>query len=263
MITVAAGLATAALARAEQTEFVGIHPHTHRARDGFCYLEVPHVHANAPSARARVLYRVRDDRYYFVADPVAFAYDGPRVAYYGPHPVYHDGYDTPAFCYLDGPHFHATAPVGDKFVLEGNAYWFVGELPPDYVEAKPVLSRVNAVYRPLEYERPQVVVEAPPAGYVGPFVAVGVGVSAPVAVVGAEAEVVLPAPPAVRAGFSIEAIVPGVVIEPHIHNDESVVVYGHGKHQKLKPKKYQVYDDHSHVEVRDHRKPARRLLRRH
>jgi hypothetical protein len=51
----------------------------HPFRGGFCSHHGPHEHDYGPTD-ARV-YRVVDGDYYFVGDPVAFGYEGPKYAY--------------------------------------------------------------------------------------------------------------------------------------------------------------------------------------
>ena len=137
LVTTAGLTAQADPARADQVSYVGMHPI--HAGGGFCYIEAPHVHVYAPSAKAKVMYRASAEGQYFVGDPVAFQYDGPSYSYYGHHPVDVDvvadveieaGHD---FCYLDGPHYHYFAPEANvDFELKGDAYWYVGVYPPEY-----------------------------------------------------------------------------------------------------------------------------------
>src|SRR5262249_17096487 len=87
----------AAEARAEQVMYMGPHPLGASPSDGYCFIEVPHVHVTAPPPKVRVLYQVNHGEYDFVGDPVPFGYEGPKYAYYGHHPVRVDYYD-------DGPH---------------------------------------------------------------------------------------------------------------------------------------------------------------
>jgi hypothetical protein len=210
--------------------YVGIHP---LDTDIFCYIEAPHQHAVAP-LKANLLYRVHDGHHHFVGDPVAFSYDGPKHAYYGHHPVsvsvvlddwarYPHGEE---YCYLDGAHYHYFEPADPKFVLKGDAYWYVGTLPPAYKKHKRARSRINAVYTDVHYERPVVVVE-PPTGYAG----------------------VVVSGPAVRAGVGVEVVVPEPVIEVdlgfgigfgHVHHDHCGH-HGHWKHKHGKYKKHKKY----------------------
>lgn len=280
-ILVAAAAMTIALAgRAEakkQVKYVGVHPIAADAGGGFCYLEVPHVHVYTP-AKAEVLYREHDGGHFFVGDPVPYGYDGPKHAYYGPHPVHVDVLvdeseldgDEIEYCYLDGPHYHYyTPPPSLKFTVKGGVYYFAGDYPEIYVEEKPRYAKINVIYKPLKYTRP-VVVEAPPPEYHGPVVDVHVYTPAVVvepAVV--EPVIVEPAPAVVGGGVhvtgpavhghvevgiavpSVEVHVPGVIVEEH------VVVHEH-KHKKRKWKHGHGHG-HGHgrgkVKVREHGRP--------
>jgi hypothetical protein len=223
-----------------QVRYIGTHPIVSAEGGGFCYIEVPHIHIYEP-ARPKVLYRMHDDGYDFVGDPVPYGYQGEKHAYVGPHPVVvdldvHAGIEPDdEFCYLEGPHFHEYVPPPElKFAVQADAYWYVGTLPHAYVEARPALVEINAVYKPLVYERPVVVVETPPPGWIG----IEIGVPVPVAV--AEVDIVAPrahvVAPAVEAhavaGFraglevhvptptlSVQLGVPGVIVEEHRHSD--------------------------------------------
>src|SRR5262249_43980541 len=114
----------------------------------------------------QVLYRNHDDGYAFVGDPVPYGYEGPKYAYQGPHPIIlEDG--VTEYCYLEGPHYHPFAPVaGAQFTMKGGVYFYGGHFPQVYYDARPRYARINAVYRPLVYQRPVVVVEPPAAGVV-------------------------------------------------------------------------------------------------
>jgi hypothetical protein len=193
----------------KQVRYVGIHPIARAYGGGLCHIEVPHVHIYAPADL--VQYRDHDDAHYFVGDPVAYGWDGDRTAYYGHHPIYVDAVveaeapGEPVFCYINGPHFHAFAPpmtLNLDWKLDGNAYFYVGTPPPVYVEARPQLVKINAIYQPIEYQRPVVTVEPPSAW---------IGITYPVVVVPAAAAVVVDGPE-VRGG--VEVHVPAVVVRP-------------------------------------------------
>jgi hypothetical protein len=230
-------LATPRSVRAEQVKYVGVHP---TPDGGFCYIEAPHVHIYKPhkdKQKVKLLYRQHEGHYEFVGDPVGHGYDGPRHAYYGHHPVAVDVVAGVAvegaphhieFCYLDGPHHHWYAPPADlEFTVTGGAYWFVGTYPPEYERDRKALVRINAIYRPIEYQRPVIEV-APPPAYHGPIV----DVHAPVVeVVTPAVEVVAPAVEvrgAIRAGIEVHVPVPTVevgvglpgviVIDDHHHH---------------------------------------------
>ncbi len=249
-------------ARADQVAYVGIHP---IPGGGFCHIEAPHVHVYKPyknKRKVKLLYRVHDGHYHFVGDPVAHGYDGPKYAYYGPHPIAVDAvYGAPArgaphhieFCYLNGPHYHWYAPPADlEFTVKGDAYWYVGAFPPAYGKRKKALVAINAVYRPMSYVRPVIEVE-PPAAYVGPVVEVhapAVEVEAVPAVeveavaghvhgpvvhgeVHAGVEVVVPAP-RLEVGLAIPGV---VVVEDHHHPHYKVKHHKRRAKGKVRPHK--------------------------
>jgi hypothetical protein len=148
------------------------------------------------------------------------------------------------YCYLDGPHYHSFAPPVDvvaDFKLEGGAYFYVGTPPPVYVEARPAMVKINAIYEPIVYERPVITVEPPQMW-------IGVRYPAPVA----RAVVVPPPPPRgrVRGGGSVDVYVPGVVVRPpsvniNIGVGVGVGVGGHGHgHGHKKHKKHKKHRGH-------------------
>jgi hypothetical protein len=157
---VAVLMAIAAPAEAKHWKYHSRHPY----KGGFCYIEVAHTHGYAP-VDGRV-YRMVDGEYYFVGDPVAYGYAGPRYAYYGEHPVVEVGihFGEPEYCYLEGPHYHWYAPPPEThFEARSGVYWYVGNFEPVYWRARPRYVVINEVYRPMRYERPAVVVsQAPP-----------------------------------------------------------------------------------------------------
>lgn len=171
---VAAGLpGTARADRGKQTRYIGVHPIAKDHGGGLCYIEGPHVHAyTAPSAK--VQFRDHRGAQFFSGDPVAYGWDGPRHAYVGHHPIYIDavlGEPEPhhEFCFLNGPHFHTFAPppsVSADFRVEGNAFFFIGTPPPTYVEVRPAMVEINALYEPIVYQRPVVTV-TPPQAWIG------------------------------------------------------------------------------------------------
>jgi len=149
-------VAPVADARGKQVAYVGGHP---IPGGGWCEIEGPHVHLYAPE-HATELYRVTGGRYYFVGDPVPFGYHGDKHAYAGRHPIA-VGHDE-AWCYLDGPHYHVFAPPPhDKFVERGGVEWYVGERPRRYRIDEPRYVTINAIYKPLVYARPVIVVAQP------------------------------------------------------------------------------------------------------
>jgi hypothetical protein len=201
--------------------FVGVHPVAPDHGGGFCYIEFPHVHTYEPQ-RADVLYRPHDDGYHFVGDPVPYGYEGPKQAYYGHHPidvdfvVGDDGGHT-EYCYLDGPHYHPYGPAPDaQFTLKGGVHFYAGHFPRVYTEARPRYVKINAVYRPLRYTRPVVVVSPPPE-YRGPVV-----VEEPTTVVvpahagaGVHAEAGVGISAGISIGLpSVHLVAPAVVVDP-------------------------------------------------
>jgi len=200
-------------ARADHlARYAGMHPIAAEYGGGFCYIEYPHVHVYDPQ-KPDVLYRQTDDGYYFVGDPVPYGYEGPKHAYYGPHPIQDELGDV-EYCYIDGPHYHSLPPpvtVAASFKLKGGVYFYDGHFPQVYYDARPRYARINAVYRPLVYARPvvvagpeaAVVVETPPPPAVvvsppqaGVAVEAGVGIHAGVGV-GIGGGVIVGAPPPV------------------------------------------------------------------
>jgi hypothetical protein len=214
-------------AEAKQVKYVGIHPRTGKANGGLCHVRAIHVHPVAP-ASASVLYRVHDGIYFFIGDPVPFGYEGPKHQYYGHHPVTFsvvigkdlaDDQDQVEYCYLEGPHFHFFEPPEDHdFVEKKDVHFYAEEFPPEYEKGKPERSKVNAVYRPIEYARP-VYTEAPPAEYRGPIVEVSVAL--PVPTVGIH----LAVPPVLGVVH---------VHDAHCHDDHHKHKKAHFKHKKFK-----------------------------
>ncbi len=231
--------ASPALADRKQSRYVGIHPVVKSEGGGTCYIEGPHVHVFPAD---KVQYRDHRGASYFVGDPVAYGYDGPKFTYKGHHPIHvhavvgsdgEDGAEDIEYCYLDGPHFHSFAPPeGPEFKVVGDAHFYVAEPPRAYIEARPAFISINAMYRPLVYTRPVVTVEAP-VGWIGAHVDVrGPGV----VVEGRPVTVVAP-----RAGVHVNAEVRIPI--PSVHIDIGVgsrPVFiqgggrGHGKYKKHK-----------------------------
>jgi hypothetical protein len=202
LIALALVLATSAAWAKKQVKYVGIHPIPKAEGGGFCNIEGPHVHIFGAN---KLEYRDHRGMNYFVGDPVAYGYDGPRHAYKGHHPIHVDvvvGDPEPdlEFCYINGPHYHYfTPPPGPEFAVAGDTYFYVQAPPPVYVQARPAMMEVNAVYTPLVYARPVVEVEAP-VGWIG-----------------ARAEFVVAAPAAVVVAPRAEVVAPGVVVDAHVH----------------------------------------------
>lgn len=198
-----------------RVSYLGLHPLPKSDGGGVCYIEGPHVHHFTAD---KLQYRDHGGHHFFVGDPVAFGYDGPRYAYKGHHPIHvHEVLDDDEidveFCFLDGPHYHYFAPpLEADFKVVGETYFFVGAPPKGYVEARPAMVKVNAVYKPLVYVRPTVTVAAP-VGWIGATV------RAPV--------VVRPARPVVHVGAEVH--LPIIVIEERRYKHEH---YKHRKHGK-------------------------------
>lgn len=244
VLAVALLTASAAAGRGRQNRYVGTHPIPASEGGGYCQIEGPHVHVFAPS---KLEYRVHGKDNFFVGDPVAYGYAGPRTAYKGHHPIHvhavvDDDDDDVEFCYIDGPHFHAFAPAPEvkaEFQLAGDAYFFVGDPPPIYVEQRPAMVKINAIYQPLRYERPVITVEPPSAW-------IGVRFGAPAAVVDVRGPDVIVETPRVRTG--IEVVVPapslevnvgigvgvrgGVIVDDHHHRHDNGRHRGHYKGKK-------------------------------
>ncbi len=193
---VGAAFADAKKQPVQQVRYVGIHPIPKSEGGGICYIEGPHVHVYAAD---KIQYRDHRGENYFVGDPVAYGYDGPRHAYKGHHPIHvdavvGDGDPQTEWCYIDGPHYHYFAPPeGPEFRVEGDAYFYVGEPPRAYVAGRPQYMKINAVYAPLVYARPVVAVEAP-VGWIG-----------------ARVEFAAPAPVVVAPGAAV-VVAPGVTV---------------------------------------------------
>ena len=232
-------LTTLAVAGKKQVRYIGIHPIPKAEGGGFCNIEGPHVHVFGAN---KLEYRDHRGHNHFVGDPVAYGYDGPRHAYKGHHPIeVHAVVGTPEpdveFCYLHGPHYHYfTPPEGPDFRLAGEAYFYVGTPPPVYVEARPAMIEINAVYKPIVYARPVIEVDAP-VGWIGLHATygVGMGIVAPVVVAprahvhtpGVVVDVHVPAPTLrVDVGIGIGG---GVHVGGGHH-------HGHHKHKKWKHK---------------------------
>lgn len=206
--------------RGKQVRYVGIHPVPKTDGGGLCYIEGHHVHRYDAD---KIQYRDHRGAHYFVGDPVAYGYDGQRHAYKGHHPIHVSavvGDDAPhdEYCYLNGSHYHYFAPPeGPEFRIAGDAYFYVGEPPRAYIDARPAMMRINTVYQPMAYERPVITVDAP-VGWIGAraeFVGPGAAV-----VVDAPRRGVVVAPP--RAGVTVEAHLPA----PSLRVDVGIGVPG-------------------------------------
>ena len=174
----------------------------------------------------------------FVGDPVAYGWEGPKFAYKGPHPIHVEavtgGDPDVEYCYLTGPHYHYfEPPPGPDFQVVSGAYFYVGDPPQAFVDARPAYVGINAVYEPLVYTRPVIEVAAP-VGWIGaraefsaPGVVVatpGVMVATPGVVVAAPAIVV--APPSIHVGVSV-----GIGVGVGVGVGGGVVVHDRGRHR--------------------------------
>jgi hypothetical protein len=152
-----------------QVRFAGVHPVPKGDGGGMCHIEAPHVHIYKPN---KLEYRVVADNNVFIGDPVAYGWDGEKHAYKGHHPVQVNvvagiGQPTTHYCYITGPHYHSFEPAeGPEFQVVGDAYFYVGEPAPLYLEARPTYIGINATYEPIVYTRPVVTVE-PPSLWIG------------------------------------------------------------------------------------------------
>jgi hypothetical protein len=259
--------ATAGRHHAHQVRYVGVHPIPKKYGGGFCHIRYPHVHVYAaPDAKRD--YRKHGDDLYYVGDPVAHGWDGPRYAYYGPHPVRVDavvgeGPEDTVYCYIKGPHYHVYAPapvVSADFELKDGAYWYVGDPPEVFVHPPPVMAEVNAYYEPIHYDRPVVEVDAAPVGWIGARVdLVGPAVEVHTPVVVEPTPVVVE--PGIRAHVDVglpslsvhvggPAIVvgdrPGVIVVDHRHHHDNGRHRGWYKHERRR-------DHRVRVRTRDHR----------
>lgn len=209
-----------------QVKYVGVHPVPAAEGGGICLIEAPHVHIYAAD---KLQYRQHDGEFVFVGDPVAYGYEGPRYAYQGHHPIdleviVGDDERDIEWCYLDGPHYHLFAPPPQDFVLTGGAYFYVGKPPKAYLDARPALVQINAVYRPLVYARPVITVAAP-AGWIG----------ARVEIVAPRAKIITPVVRVPQPAIWVDVGAPEVIIHDHRHR--------HHKHKHKKYKRYESNDD--------------------
>lgn len=225
----------------KQVRFVGIHPIPKPQGGGVCHIQAPHVHLYG-AMDAKVQFRQHDGWNHFVGDPVAYGWDGDKHAYYGHHPVpvhviVGDDHEDIEYCYLDGPHYHAWAPPPElQLELRGGAYWYVGDFPRAYTEAKVVYDPIDVVYQPIVYERPVIEVSVAPPGWYGAIVV------APGAVVVTPRPVVRPA--RVQAGVEVHVPAPSLRVEVRVPTIQigiggGVIVHdhhdnGHRKHKKYK-----------------------------
>lgn len=195
----------------------GIHPRSAKPDGGLCSIKGVHKHALPPASEA--LFRKHDGVYVFVGDPVPFGFGGQKYRFYGHHPLTMSELgDEQSYCYLNGPHWHTTAPSDTaQYVERESVFYFAGDFPQAYQRERVRFEVGNSFYLSLPYERP-VVQAAPPREYRGPVVEVHLSVPVPVQVR------VQQAPPP-----------PVFVIEERRENKKF-------KHKKLKAKKFKSRD---------------------
>jgi hypothetical protein len=172
------------LARADQPmiKYVGMHPLPPHQGE-FCFIDEIHYHRFLP-VDLRVYLTLKDGGQVYLGDPAWLGYDGPKVGYFGPHPlaVPLAPEAGPLFCYIAGPHYHAVAPAPSPLmVLKDGVYWYLGPPPPVDMQR----SWINEVHAIKGYAPPPVNVAAAPPGYhvfqlggAAPPVAVAAGPSA-------------------------------------------------------------------------------------
>lgn len=147
------------------TKYRGIHPLPPHG-GAFCYLEIPHVHARAPSDM-RVYRTLPNDENVFVGDDVALGYEGEKHAFFGPHPLNKPALPSTEtfYCYIRGAHFHATPPPpGPSFVAKDGVAWYVGQFGPEFERDKHNLWINDSGALP-SYAPPKVTVADAPPGY--------------------------------------------------------------------------------------------------
>ncbi|HTL32180.1 MAG TPA: hypothetical protein VL326_03590 [Kofleriaceae bacterium] len=217
----------------KQVRFAGIHPVPKGEGGGICHIQGPHVHIYAAN---KLEYRMHDDDYVFVGDPMAYGWDGPKYAYKGNHPIQVNavvgGDPDVEYCYINGPHFHYFEPEQPDFKLVGGAYFYVGEPPKAYIEARPQYVGINTYYEPVVYTRPVVEV-APPQGWIG----ARVDIVGPAVVVEAPPPVVVVPP---RPVVEVHVPQPSIEVGIGVHVGGGFVVGGGGpaRHGKFKQKKW-------------------------
>jgi hypothetical protein len=200
-------------AEAAMVQYMSQHPMPRRMGGGFCYIDVPHVHDFGPSDPR--MYRQVDGQYYFVGDPAPFGYDGPRHAFYGPHPIVEANvqFGQPEYCYLQGPHYHWYEPPPEaSFELKGGVYWYTGSYDPVFYRDQPRYVVVNDAYAPIVYTRPVVDIAIAPPAFHAEFLVGGPAW---------RGRVVAAPPPVVQVGVGVGVGVggppPGAVYYEHDH----------------------------------------------
>jgi hypothetical protein len=142
------------------------------AYGGFCHIGVRHFHTYKPEDTK--VFRYDDNTYIFIGDPTAHGWEGPRVSYYGHHPIA-SGWGG-GWCFIGGPHYHFYNTFGSSWSWHGGAYYWAGPwTDPWYLRYRGVYGPIFANYYVgrVGYMRP-VVYAGPPRFYGGPRVTVPV-----------------------------------------------------------------------------------------
>ena len=157
VLLVMAMVLVARVAEARMPRYLGPHPVAASVGGGWCELAMAHVHSYMPDRGA--LYVQTFDGLLFAADPTPFGYRGPRVVYYGHHPV--PGH-AKAFCYLGGLHHHGFEARGAGYrVVDGVAFW-MEEMSDVYLRERAVREKAwEGMYREFAGMRPVVEVKVP------------------------------------------------------------------------------------------------------
>lgn len=147
-------------------KYLGMHPLSPHQGE-FCYIDAVHYHRFVP-VDLRVYVTVnggaKGNGQLYVGDPAWLGYDGPKVGYFGPHPLAAPLAPEagPLFCYIAGAHYHAAAPPpSTAMVLKDGVYWYLGPPPPADVPR----SWINEVRSIKGYVPPKVDASSAPPGY--------------------------------------------------------------------------------------------------
>jgi hypothetical protein len=164
VIVIGGGPAGPSVARAAvpMVRYVGMHPLPPHQGE-YCYIDAVHFHHFLPDDN-RVYARLKNGGELYVGDPAWLGYDGPKVGYFGPHPlaVPLAPEAEPLFCYIATAHYHAVAPApSPNMVLKDGVYWYLGPPPPIDVQR----SWVNEVHAVKGYTAPHLDLSAAPPGY--------------------------------------------------------------------------------------------------
>ena len=156
------GLRVAQADSKPMVKYVGMHPlPPHQGQ--YCFIDEIHYHPFLP-VDLRVYVKLKDNGHLYVGDPAWLGYDGPKVGYFGPHPLMVPLAPEAGalFCYIAGPHYHAAAPAASpQMVLKDGVYWYLGPPPPVDVQR----SWINEVHAVTGYVAPPVNLSAAPPGY--------------------------------------------------------------------------------------------------